>query len=449
MPVTFDNTDNYDGGHIVCFPATSQKEIHPDEPQFVRDAYSNLPGADYYKQHAASAAARGKPGNYTTHSKGDDGGVINMFIRVYPGNKVLGNDNNVLRVKYFRQCMDQLTSCKTITRLHLTFPAKPEDVKDFIPIVEDFWSTYKLNNGVDVDVVIHHPAPTSKMPIIKKAAFSSSGASSGAEAPVLELVYEPTQLLEQPLYEIDFIRYRLKAEMQVQKPESIMKYFPTDAKWNFIRNDPRLNQLAADIPLDKVIGENVYPPPEDIFNAFAYMKGEPLVILLGQDPYHRKGQAHGLSFSVMKGVAIPPSLRNVYKALANDIPGFTAPKHGHLREWAGQGVLMLNSALTVEEGTPASHMEIWESFTDHLVSLLSQKCKNLVFMLWGNKSKSKKRLISGSGSGSSSEHLVLECQHPSPQIANNTFEKDCTHFSRANAWLKSHRKQEINWMLSN
>jgi uracil-DNA glycosylase len=439
MPVTFDISDNYEGGHVVCFPAISQKDITDDDPQFLRDAYGCLPGADYYKQHAASATARGKPGTYTVHSKGDDGGLINMFIRVYPGTKVLANDNNVLRVKYFRQCLDQLVGCKTITRMHMKFPAKPEDVKDFIPIVEDFCSTYKLNNGVEIDIIIHHPAPTGKTPIVKKAATTIA-------TETFQLVCEPSQILEQSLFEVDFIRYRLKDSASTAAPssEGIMKYFPTVAQWNFIRNDPRLNQLATEIPRDIVINEGVYPPPEDIFNAFTYMKGEPKVILLGQDPYHRKGQAHGLSFSVMKGVAIPPSLRNVYKALTNDVPGFTAPKHGHLRGWAEQGVLMLNSALTVEEGKPASHMEIWEPFTDHLVSLLSQKCKNLVFMLWGTKSKSKKRLITGAGE----QHLVLECQHPSPQIANNTFEKDCTHFSQANAWLKRHGKQEINWELS-
>jgi uracil-DNA glycosylase len=331
-----------------------------------------------------------------------------------------------------------------LTKLHFYFPVKTtDDLKEYIQAVEDFTSTYKLNNSVDLDVIIHHPAPSGQPQIIKKQ-------STAPEEESFQLLCEDAQISEQSLFEVDFVRYVIKnANVNANANDhandqtlSVMKYFPNLSMWNMIRYDARLNQLADAIPLDRIESDTVYPPVSDIFNAFSYMRGDPKIVLLGQDPYHRKGQAHGLSFSVQHGVPIPPSLRNIYKALTNDIPGFVAVKHGNLTAWAEQGVLMLNSGLTVEEGTPGSHLELWEPFTNHLISLLSQKYKGLVFMLWGTKAKAKKALISSAG-----DHLILECQHPSPQIANNTFEKDCNHFSRANDWLKTHGKTEINWTL--
>ena len=442
MPITFDTDAPYLplNGHIVCFPAISQKSTTDDDPAFMKELYETLPATNYYTQHAAAASARGKPGCYNIHTiGGGESGVINMFIRLYAGNRVLSNDNLVLRVKYFKACTEQLVSCRSISKIHFFFPVKsPDDLKDYIQALEDFWSTYKLNNNVDLNIIVHHQEPSGRQPIVKQKN------SSVDDDAAIKLLCADTQISEQSLFDVDFVRYVIKAATTEPEPlTTIMKYFPTGSQWNMLLNDTRLNQLAESISLDTVIGDTVYPPAEDMFNAFSYIRGgDPKVILLGQDPYHRKGQAHGLSFSVQRGIAIPPSLRNVYKALTNDVPGFVAPKHGNLTGWAEQGVLLLNSALTVSEGTPGSHLDIWEPFTNYLVSLISQKYKGLVFMLWGTKAKSKKALISTAGG-----HLILECQHPSPQIANNTFEKDCTHFSQANAWLQKHGKTEINWTL--
>src|SRR5574344_1422156 len=189
-------------------------------------------------------------------------------------------------------------------------------------------------------------------------------------------------------------------------------------------------------------GFNVYPKGKDIFNAFSYAPFEKLkVVIIGQDPYHEENQAMGLSFSVPVGVQIPPSLRNIYKELSLEIPGFTIPDHGNLIPWARQGVLLLNACLTVEEGKPLSHQKIgWEQFTDGVIKAINDKCENLVFMLWGNPAQQKGACIDAN------KHLVLKCAHPSPLSASRGF-FGCHHFSKANQYLIAHHKKPIDWQL--
>lgn len=182
----------------------------------------------------------------------------------------------------------------------------------------------------------------------------------------------------------------------------------------------------------------IFPPMQDIFNAFKYCAYEDVkVVILGQDPYYGDGQAHGLAFSVKRGVDIPPSLKNIYKELETDL-GITPPAHGCLESWARQGVFLLNTALTVRKGQPLSHRgKGWETFTDHVISLLSAREKPMVFLLWGSNARSKKSLID------SSRHLVLEAPHPSPLSAFAGF-FGCKHFSKANAFLAAHG-ETVNW----
>ena len=165
------------------------------------------------------------------------------------------------------------------------------------------------------------------------------------------------------------------------------------------------------------------------------------VVILGQDPYHGEGQAHGLSFSVQKGIKPPPSLKNMYKELSDDV-GFQVPEHGCLEEWAGQGVLLLNSVLTVEKSKPASHQKRgWEEFTDDIIRELSEKREGLVFILWGAYAQKKGAIID------TSKHLVLESPHPSPFSARHGF-FGCKHFSKTNAYLESQGKTPICWQLT-
>jgi len=183
----------------------------------------------------------------------------------------------------------------------------------------------------------------------------------------------------------------------------------------------------------------IYPPGSKIFEAFNLAPfNEVKVVLLGQDPYHGKGQAHGLCFSVPKGVPIPPSLGNIYKEINNDI-GLPVPLHGNLESWAKQGVLLLNATLTVRANQPGSHQNKgWETFTDAAIAALSEHHKGLVFLLWGNYAKSKESLID------KNKHLVLKAAHPSPFSAHKGF-FGCKHFSKANEYLKSMGMNEINW----
>lgn len=204
---------------------------------------------------------------------------------------------------------------------------------------------------------------------------------------------------------------------------------------------PYMHELRAFLLREKQAGKAVYPPGPQIFNA---LNSTPLaavkVVILGQDPYHNPGQAHGLCFSVLPGVEPPPSLANIYKELQRDL-GITPPGHGCLQYWAEQGVLLLNAVLTVERSKAASHQgKGWEQFTDAVVSVLNAEGRDLVFLLWGSHAQKKGRHISRS------RHLVLESPHPSPLSAHRGFIGN-SHFSRTNSWLAEHGKSPIDWQL--
>ena len=192
---------------------------------------------------------------------------------------------------------------------------------------------------------------------------------------------------------------------------------------------------------ERAAGKTIYPPQSDWFNAFEYCPFDQVkVVIIGQDPYHNAGQAHGLSFSVPKGVKPPPSLKNIFKELQTDLQ-LPIPAHGDLSAWAQQGVLLLNACLTVEAHSPGSHQNKgWEVFTDKVIRTISDKQTGVVFMLWGNFAKQKKHLIDG-------QHLVLEAAHPSPFSAHQGF-FGCQHFSKANAFLSAHQKSIIDWRLN-
>ncbi|MDY2880582.1 MAG: uracil-DNA glycosylase [Candidatus Borkfalkiaceae bacterium] len=186
----------------------------------------------------------------------------------------------------------------------------------------------------------------------------------------------------------------------------------------------------------------VYPSMYDIFNAFRFTPyGKVKAVLLGQDPYHEPGQAHGLCFSVKKGIPAPPSLVNIFKEMKSDL-GIDPPEDGDLTKWAERGVLLLNTTLTVRRGQANSHRNCgWTAFTDGVIQKLSARETPMVFLLWGGNARAKKPLIDGK------KHLVLECAHPSPLSCYNGF-FGCRHFSKANAFLKEKGLGEIDWNLN-
>jgi len=205
---------------------------------------------------------------------------------------------------------------------------------------------------------------------------------------------------------------------------------------------PYMKSLKSFLLEEKQKGFVVYPKGSDIFNAFNHTPFDKVkVVILGQDPYHGQGQAHGLSFSVQKGITIPPSLKNMYKELAEEFPDFKIPNHGNLTAWADQGVLLLNATLTVRANEAGSHQKQgWEIFTDHVISQLSSKRTGLVFLLWGRFAQQKESLID------TGKHFVLKAAHPSPFSAYNGF-FGSNHFKRTNEILEKEGLNGINWQI--
>ena len=203
---------------------------------------------------------------------------------------------------------------------------------------------------------------------------------------------------------------------------------------------PYVESLVRFLHQEKAEGKTNYPPGSQIFRAFDLTPVENLkVVILGQDPYHGPGQAHGLSFSVSAGVPAPPSLKNIFKEIESDL-GVTMSGYPDLEKWARQGVLLLNAVLTVRAGAAASHSKIgWEEFTDAVIRYISDNCEGVVFLLWGNFARSKSALIDRS------RHYVLEAAHPSPLARGAFF--GCRHFSKTNSLLNAQGKTPIDWQL--
>ncbi|PKC01956.1 uracil-DNA glycosylase [Rhizophagus irregularis] len=203
---------------------------------------------------------------------------------------------------------------------------------------------------------------------------------------------------------------------------------------------PYFIELKKYLQNEKANNKKIFPPEPEIYSWSRFTPPSSVkVVIIGQDPYHNVGQAHGLCFSVPHGVPPPPSLINIYNSLKKDIPSFQIPKHGNLINWAKAGVLLLNTSLTVRAHEAASHSgKGWEKFTDAVIQYLNEKENGLVFMLWGNHAIKKGKNIN------ENKHLVLQTVHPSPLSAHRGF-LVCCHWSKANAYLKSHGKQEIEW----
>lgn len=214
--------------------------------------------------------------------------------------------------------------------------------------------------------------------------------------------------------------------------------------WNGVLGDEfekdYMLKLKAFLLQEKEDGKTIYPPENCIFNAFAHTPFYKVkAVIIGQDPYHGANQAHGLAFSVQKGVAIPPSLRNIFKEAASDVPGFKIPDNGELTKWADEGVLLLNAILTVRAGEPCSHQKKgWEQFTDQAIKVLAEKRAGIVFLLWGNYAQSKAAFIDDK------KHFILKAPHPSP-LARGFL--GCKHFSKTNEILEKNGVKGIDWRL--
>jgi uracil-DNA glycosylase len=217
-----------------------------------------------------------------------------------------------------------------------------------------------------------------------------------------------------------------------------------DKDWNVVLKDAFVQesyvQLMAFLENEYQRGVSIFPPIPQIFACFEHTPFQNVkVVIIGQDPYHGLNQAHGLCFSVNEGVKIPPSLKNIFKALQYDIPGYQIPKSGNLSAWAKQGVLLLNTVLTVRENQAGSHQKKgWEPFTHAVIEALSKQKEHIVFLLWGNAAIQKKEIIDAR------KHLILEAPHPSPLSAHKGF-ITCKHFSKTNEYLQAQQIKIIEW----
>lgn len=214
--------------------------------------------------------------------------------------------------------------------------------------------------------------------------------------------------------------------------------------WNDViekeKQQEYFQNILSFVDAERAAGKVIYPSPEDVFSAFSYTElADVKIVIIGQDPYHGPNQAHGLCFSVLPDVKTPPSLVNIYKELAQDISGFQTPTHGYLKSWAEQGVLMLNTVLTVEQGRAHSHSKSgWETFTDHMIKVVDEHCENVIFLLWGAHAQKKGRVID------KCKHHILTAPHPSPLSAHRGF-LGCGHFSKANKLLIEKGLTPIDW----
>ena len=212
------------------------------------------------------------------------------------------------------------------------------------------------------------------------------------------------------------------------------KYLEEEIKKDYFKNI--LNKLD----IEKNNGKIIYPEKEKWFNVLNMNPDDIKVVIIGQDPYHGENQAHGYSFSVQKGIKIPPSLKNIYKEIEREFNIEMSQTNGDLTSWIEQGVFLLNTILTVEKSNPSSHKNIgWDKFTDKLIEIISDNYENVVFLLWGKFAESKKHLIK------SEKHLILTSAHPSPYSAHNFFGNN--HFLLTNNYLKSKKIKEINWII--
>lgn len=208
------------------------------------------------------------------------------------------------------------------------------------------------------------------------------------------------------------------------------------------KSQPYFVDTLQQVKAARAAGQVIYPPEADVFNAFRLAELANLkVVIIGQDPYHGPNQAHGLAFSVRHGVPVPPSLQNMYKELSYEYPDFRVPAHGCLEDWAKQGVLLLNTVLTVVAAQPNSHRHLgWEQFTDKVISQISQSCEDIIFLLWGSHAQKKGRLIDAQ------RHHILTAPHPSPLSAHRGF-LGCGHFLAANTILQRIGKTPIDWQV--
>jgi len=406
----------------VCCVANAVGRIDPVEEPEITKFFNIFPNASGNNEQIVPSAF----GSYKIIKSNTDQSVIIFYARLYPGLRIMSNDNPSIRKNKFIEILDSLLQKPVLTSL--AFMAS-QLTPEYIQLLEDFNKKYLLRHtDADLNIKIYGSAKPCEEYLNLSNIFPED---------------EPPTL-----YEIDFIKIIEPEinELGIDKPttnesatQCLATLFPAEKCWAWLFSDQKFQELLLHV--DQELGQTLYqddtfPQPNEIFNAFKLCQN-PKVVILGQDPYPTRGNAHGLAFSVKKGVKIPVSLNQIFTSM-KDIDGFKKPKHGCLESWAKQGVLLLNSGLTVKEGCAGSHVSRWETLTDYIIKRISEHYKKLIFILWGVKAQEKKRLIAKS-------HLILEHSHPAARTGS--FGKECKNMEKVNPFLIKEGLEPIDWNL--
>ncbi len=457
-----DATENY----ICCIACCTEKSINESREPNLYKLFLDLPYANVYAKHKQTGK-KWKPGSFEI-MKGDGPNVIVIFARMYSGCSAYPGDDEGKRKIWFQKALDSLTTYTDLESLafdegigYLDGNGSKEEYQN---LVSDFLKIYNLRNKIELKISLYsnndQVCPKKKTLFFKKKTETDATEEVIKTEKRLGMVNKPT-VSKLVFYETDFFKYKLKdsdnsgnsgnsgnSDNKEQSSVGILRSIPFDQSWRWILLDAQAAKYLSDVEnkLGPILLDNdTFPVKEEIFEAFNACPFNKLkVVILGQDPYPTRGNAHGLSFSVREGVKVPRSLSNIYNAIVNDegVPGFVKPKHGNLIKWAEQGILLLNSGLTVKEGSIncGCHVPIWSNFTDRVIQMISDKTTNVAFVLWGAKAKAKAKLINAS------KHMIFEYHHPTARN-NNTFVSSCKHFGEINKYLSIHKKQPIDWSL--
>ena len=446
-----DATEKY----ICCIACCTEKNINAKKEPNLAKLFLELPYANVYAKHKQTGK-KWKPGTFEIMT-GDGPNVIVIFSRMYSGVSCLPGDDEGKRKMWFEKALNSLTTYTDLESIAfdegIGYLDGNGSKEEYNHLISDFSKIYELRNKIKLEIGLYsnndQVNPKKKVFSFKKKQNTEKLDNNVIQEKHLGMVNKPV-ISELVFYETDFFKYKLKKDdSKKQKQQtSILRSIPFDQSWKWILLDAQASKYLSDVESklgDVLLEKDTFPVKEEIFEAFNVCPYNKLkVVILGQDPYPTRGNAHGLSFSVKPGVKVPRSLTNIYSAIVNDegVPDFIKPKHGNLVKWAEQGVLLLNSGLTVKEGSTncGCHVSIWSKFTDRIIQLISEKTNNVTFVLWGAKAKSKAKLIN------QSKHMIFEYHHPTARN-NNTFASSCKHFGEINTYLKSHKRSPIDWSL--
>lgn len=494
MPLKFIDSDFLEGNekYMLVLINCIESAVNPKlEPQ-VSALYDKYPHMNIYKDRKATGK-KGKPGTIEIKGNGNtERFVISVMSQFYAGSNNFPNDNSQKRQQWFKKALDQISVLNHLDSIAIdgqmfdsvifsqTEPGISKEIQAYIEMIDDFDKTLQLKTGQNqVTINIYNlknkpdmsgirPITTVKTPNKVETKTKVESESKAQNQPLSAVYVRLDNLDKDMVLSIDNFRH-LDIVSSIQTPQTsqeLQQHGETQTSKSAqgkIANEPFLvSRLPEQIPewhnifmdafiqkqllaIDKDFADgnitDFYPPKELVFNAFQKTPFNQIkIVILGQDCYHGPGEAMGLSFSVPPTVKVPPSLLNIYKELSTDIVGYKTPAHGDLTSWAEQGVLLLNSALTVAPKSPGSHLKIWSKLTDRIIELISQKSVNpIIFMLWGLPAKKKQNLIN------TEKHVILEAAHPSPLAANKGGWFGNHHFSTANKKLIELNMTPINW----